>query len=128
MAIIRTDMPDDAPPVFVGANAVLLFDGIFLGRKELDPYWDLRILVGVDSETSIARAVRRDAGASDPRELEKKYRLRYEPSMADLLRKGPPRIESSFDCAQPRRRQPDRVTPLRTKGRARAPACVARSA
>lgn len=87
---VRTDLPDDAPPIFVGTNAVLLFDGIFLGRKELDPYWDLRILVDVDAETSIARAVVRDAAGSDPREIEKKYRLRYEPAWQIYLEKDRP--------------------------------------
>jgi uridine kinase len=92
---VRTDMPDDAPPVLVGTNAVLLFDGVFLGRKELDPYWDLRILVNVDAETSIARAVQRDAGTSDRSEIEKKYRVRYEPAWQIYLEKDRP--ESKAD-------------------------------
>jgi len=75
----RSDMVHDAPPISVGANAVLVFDGVFLFRRELDPYWDLRVLVEVDAETSIERAVQRDAG--DGRDVtERKYRLRYEPA------------------------------------------------
>ena len=73
-------MSQDAPPISVGANAVLLFDGVFLFRREIDSYWDLRILVEVDPETSIERAVRRDAGADGREVIERKYRLRYEPA------------------------------------------------
>jgi uridine kinase len=32
---LRTDLPADAPPVLVDADAVLLFDGVFLLRSEL---------------------------------------------------------------------------------------------
>jgi uridine kinase len=101
---VRTDMPDDAPPVLVGTNAVLLFDGVFLGRQELDPYWDLRILVDVDAETSIARAILRDADTSgDPRELERKYRLRYEPAWQIYLENDRPESKTDVneDLANP---------------------------
>jgi uridine kinase len=77
----RTDLAQDAPAVSVGANAVLLFDGVFVFRQEIGAYWDLRILVDVDAETSIARAVKRDASViGGPEIAEKKYRLRYEPA------------------------------------------------
>jgi uridine kinase len=77
----RTDMPQDAPAVFVGTNAVLLFDGVFVFRREINTYWDLRILLDVDAETSTARALQRDRGTIDgPEIIEKKYRLRYEPA------------------------------------------------
>lgn len=78
---VRHDMPVDAPPVLVGANAVLLFEGIFVLRDAINAWWDLRILVDVDAATSIARAVERDAGENGQRDvIEKKYCLRYEPA------------------------------------------------
>jgi uridine kinase len=77
----RTDMPQDAPAVLAGANAVLLFDGVFVFRQEINTWWDLRILVDVDADTSIARALQRDCSPSNGLEIvEKKYRLRYEPA------------------------------------------------
>ena len=42
-------------------QGVLLFDGIFLMRPELNDLWDLRIFVDVDREEAVRRAVRRDA-------------------------------------------------------------------
>jgi uridine kinase len=75
----RTDMPHEAPAIPVGPNAVLLFEGIFVLRSQINRYWDLRILVDVDAEASIARAIQRDADGS-LEVTEEKYRLRYEPA------------------------------------------------
>jgi uridine kinase len=77
----RTDMPQDAPAVLAGANAVLLFDGVFVFRREINTRWDFRILVDVEAETSIMRALQRDCSPiNGPEIVEKKYRLRYEPA------------------------------------------------
>jgi uridine kinase len=62
----------------VPSDAVLLFDGVFVLRQELARCWDVRILVDVDAETTIARAVARDRG--DREIIERKYRVRYEPA------------------------------------------------
>jgi len=78
---LRTNLPSDAPPVSAGAGAILLFDGIFLFRSELNTWWDLRILVDVDAETAVSRAVVRDAEAIGPLDLIRhKYEVRYEPA------------------------------------------------
>ncbi|HEY6347711.1 MAG TPA: hypothetical protein VIY49_39975 [Bryobacteraceae bacterium] len=62
----RTDVLDAAPPTLVGTQSVLLFEGLFLFRREIDSFWDLRILLDVDFETSLARAIGRDAGETPP--------------------------------------------------------------
>jgi uridine kinase len=41
-------------------NAVLLVDGVFLLRPELDHLWDYRIFVQVDFEIALQRAMERD--------------------------------------------------------------------
>jgi len=77
----RTDMLDTAPPIPVGANAVLLFDGLFLFRRELNAYWDFRILLDIDSATSVSRALERDTGVLGEADLvRQKYEARYEPA------------------------------------------------
>jgi uridine kinase len=77
----RTDMPETAPPITVDANSVLLFDGLFLFRRELNTYWDLRILLDIDYPTALARALERDKGLLGEEELvRKKYDVRYEPA------------------------------------------------
>ncbi len=78
---LRTDLPNPAPPTFVGSNAVLLFEGLFLFRASINEYWDFRILLDVNAEESISRAVARDTGiiGTEP-VVRKKYTLRYEPA------------------------------------------------
>jgi len=62
-------------------NTILLFEGIFVFRKQINGYWDYRILVDVDSETSLARSVARDTGVIGPAEaVRRKLEVRYEPA------------------------------------------------
>ena len=77
---VRTDVAID-DPIEVSADAVLLFDGVFLFRSELNAYWDLRVLVHVDPATSVSRAVERDQGPDAAADVvRRKYELRYEPA------------------------------------------------
>jgi uridine kinase len=74
---LATNLPSTAPPISIPAHAIVIFEGLFTLRPELNPYWDFRILIDIDPETAIARALVRAAG---PNETERKYRLRYEPA------------------------------------------------
>jgi uridine kinase len=79
---VRTDVPIDAS-IVASADAVLLFDGVFLFRPELNAYWDLRVLVHVDAATSVSRAIERDMsgiGDADADLARRKYEFRYEPA------------------------------------------------
>jgi uridine kinase len=76
---VRTDMLVSAPPIAVEAHSVLLFDGLFLFRPELNAYWDFRILLEIDAATSVSRALARDV--TDPPDIvRRKYTERYEPA------------------------------------------------
>lgn len=61
-------MPDDA---------VLVVDGVFAFRSELVAYWDLRVWVQVDAETSLRRGVERDTARLGDHEAEALHRDRY---------------------------------------------------
>ncbi|WP_202627997.1 hypothetical protein [Cellulomonas sp. APG4] len=41
-------------------GAVLVVDGVFALRAEIDGWWDLRIWLDVDAQDSVARGTRRD--------------------------------------------------------------------
>ena len=76
----RTDdflyMPLQAAP----SNAVLLFDGIFLLRPELNDLWDFRIFLDVGFEVSVERAVERNAEGMESKEaLRERFEQRYVP-------------------------------------------------
>jgi uridine kinase len=65
----------------LSGNTILLFEGIFVFRSRINGYWDYRILVDVDAETSLARSVVRDTGLIGTAEVvRRKLEVRYEPA------------------------------------------------
>ena len=42
-------------------NGVLIVDGVFAFRPEIDSYWDLRVWIEIDPELSVRRGMERDA-------------------------------------------------------------------
>jgi uridine kinase len=82
-----------APPPRVGArDAVLLFDGVFLARSELEGCWDLTIWLDVPFEITVARAVARDARSGGDAALTRgKYENRYVPGQRLYLTECRPR-------------------------------------
>jgi uridine kinase len=77
----RANRPLEAAIQFADQNGVLLFDGVFLHRKELYDAWDLTIWVEAPFEVTIERAVARDSksGGADPAAVRSKYAQRYVP-------------------------------------------------
>jgi uridine kinase len=76
-----TDTALSEPVTTADADAVLLFDGVFLLRPELIDGWDLRIFVSAAFEKTLDRARTRDQTPSRSRtEVERRYRSRYIPS------------------------------------------------
>jgi len=73
----RLDQRLDEPFKKAGAAAVLLFDGIFLLRPELEHVWDLKIYLDVTFEESLRRGLDRAADRSS--EVEDLYMNRYIP-------------------------------------------------
>jgi uridine kinase len=76
----RADVPvltedETAPP-----NAIVLFDGVFLLRPELDDHWDYRVFVHVDFEVALQRAMLRDASLfGTAAAVQARYERRYFP-------------------------------------------------
>jgi uridine kinase len=82
----QADAPLPSRREHAGENAVLLFDGIFLLRPELDGLWDYRIFVDVAFETALQRALLRDEplfGSSTT--TEDRYLRRYFPAQCLYL-------------------------------------------
>ena len=61
----RTDSAVDAPIEVAPANAILLFDGVFLHRQELREHWDFSVFLDAPFAVTIARCARRDGGSPD---------------------------------------------------------------
>jgi uridine kinase len=77
----QTDKALSGPVTTAPADAVLLFDGVFLMRAELIDRWDLTIFVSTDFEETVARARTRDSALYGTAvEVERRFRGRYGPS------------------------------------------------
>jgi len=92
----RAERTDDSSPLLVERGAILLFDGLFLFRRELDAFWDFRILLFVDSEVSLARALPRDEanGVGTIEEMKRRYAQRYEPAWQIYEREENPSLKA----------------------------------
>jgi uridine kinase len=76
-----TDTALSPPVTTAAADAVLLFDGVFLLRPELIDGWDLRIFVSAAFEETLARARVRDlVPLGSAARVEQRFRNRYRPS------------------------------------------------
>jgi uridine kinase len=86
----------------LGSADLLVVDGIFLLRPELDDLWDFRIFVEVELEEAIRRGVARDGA-----ETEELYRRRYAPGQRLYLEAVRPaeRADVIFDNNDPERPQ-----------------------
>jgi uridine kinase len=75
-----TDTAFSPPVTTAAADAVLVFDGVFLMRPELIDRWDLRVFVSIALEKTMDRAVIRESRVSARADVERRWRGRYIPS------------------------------------------------
>ena len=91
----RAEAAVSSPVRTAELHSVLLFDGVFLFRPELEACWDLRIWVEVTFEVMLDRVVRRDGdlfgGEAATRE---RYEQRYIPGQRLYLKQCRPREQA----------------------------------
>jgi uridine kinase len=75
-----TDTAQSPPLTTAPADAVLVFDGVFLLRPELIDRWDLSIFVSTAFEETVDRALIRERGVLSAAAVERRWRQRYIPS------------------------------------------------
>ncbi|AEV85256.1 uridylate kinase [Actinoplanes sp. SE50] len=78
------------PPSPAPADAVLIFDGVFLLRPELVDRWDLRVLVTVSLDTTVERALVREREKASRAAIERRWRERYIPAQRIYFRTAHP--------------------------------------
>src|SRR5580693_5952275 len=104
----RLDQPIETPVEEASPDALLLFDGVFLLRPELRPYWDFSIIVRADFEVTVTRAEARDHhrfGSTE--QVRQRYAERYVPGQRLYLAEAQPEQHASVvvdnnDAAHPR--------------------------
>ena len=80
---LGSDRSIDAEPIPVPANGMVIIDGTFLQRAELDGLWDEMIYIDTDPRVARARAVQRDAALFGGHQVvERIYRTRYHAACA----------------------------------------------
>lgn len=73
-----TQMDHSAAKSVMPPNGVLIVDGVFAYRPEINSYWDLRIWVEIDAELSVRRGIERDVEIEGSvEEAEALHRDRY---------------------------------------------------
>lgn len=93
----RRNLPVDCPERKAAPAAVLLFDGIFLLRPRLRPYWDYRIFLKVGFDVALARSLQRDLPpGGDPAKLAQRYRSRYLPGQQRYLAECEPELHADL--------------------------------
>ncbi|GAA1860804.1 uridylate kinase [Asanoa iriomotensis] len=75
-----SDAVSSPPVTTAAADAVLIFDGVFLMRPELIDRWELRVFVSTTLERTLDRALIREHGVSSQSAIERRWRERYIPS------------------------------------------------
>jgi len=88
----RSEQEVEEPPRVASENAVLLFDGVFLLRPELEGWWDFSIFVDAGFDTTLRRALSRDIDLFGSREgVRRRYETRYIPGETIYLQVARPR-------------------------------------
>ena len=83
----------DAIQELMAASSIVIADGVFLFRPELNDLWDYRIFVSVDLEVAYQRATERDTGRPWVKRrdwLRHRYEVRYIPGERIYLEKVDP--------------------------------------
>ena len=82
----KTEQETAAEELTATNDHILIFEGVFLFRPELIRYWDVKIFVKIDFQTSLDRALERDLylfGSKE--EIKKRYNERYIPGQKIYL-------------------------------------------
>lgn len=76
-----TQRPREDAVAVAEPDAVLLADGVFMFRPQIDGYWDFRIFLELDFDLVLQRGTERDQGwAGGPEAAAALFRTRYIPS------------------------------------------------
>ena len=87
----RTESPVTSAERSADRYSVLLFDGVFILRRELREFWDFSIFVDAGFDVTLARALRRDLALFGSEEaVRERYEGRYIPGETMYLKRCRP--------------------------------------
>ena len=89
-----TDKKVETKSLKADKNSILIFDGVFLFRKELIKYWDYKIFIHADFKETLKRAVKRERDQyylGNKQQIISKYKTRYISGQRIYLQRVKPR-------------------------------------
>lgn len=93
----KTDSESAANEITATDDHILIFEGVFLFRAEILRYWDLKIFVDIEFQTSLERAIERDLYLFGSREeIEKRYNERYIPGQKIYFAEEDPKAKADI--------------------------------
>jgi len=93
----KTEQETAADELTATNDLILIFEGVFLFRPELIHYWDAKIFVEIDFQTSLTRALERDQYLfGNKEEIEKRYNERYIPGQKIYLESENPQEKADI--------------------------------
>ena len=88
----RTESLVESPVLTARKDALLIFDGVFLLRRELERYWDFAVFVDAGFDVTMDRALTRDLALFGSAEaVRERYETRYIPGERLYLERHAPR-------------------------------------
>jgi uridine kinase len=83
--------------ITVPQNALIIFDGVFLLRKEIEKFWDIKIFLDITFNEVLHRAIMRDKYLfAEENKLLEKYRKRYIPGQKIYLEEENPKQKADI--------------------------------
>ena len=93
----KTDTEIDTDEIKATNAHILIFEGVFLFRSEIEQHWDLKIFVDIDFQTSLKRALERDLYLfGDEKEILKRYQERYIPGQKMYIELEKPKAKADI--------------------------------
>lgn len=86
---LQSDQYDIQKEYDIDENTIVIFEGVFLFRKELVPYIDYKVFLDIPFEEAKKRALKRDVSSQGYKVLQK-YDDKYLPAQRKYLRRYPP--------------------------------------
>lgn len=80
-------------------DSILLMEGVFLFRPELLSYWDIKIFLDVPFESTVKRAIKREAEIEhlgEESQIIEKYRKRYIPGQELYFKEANPKKKADI--------------------------------
>jgi len=92
---LETDKYEIEKEYSINLDTIIIFEGVFLFRKEFSPYLDFKIFLDISFEECIQRAWKRDSEDflrryNNSQEVNKRYESKYLPAQRKYLVEYPP--------------------------------------